>query len=510
MKRKSSSPSASRITFSIWTTSALLAVLCFVAPLMAQTSKTAQSRQLEHHNAVNTLPSKEKRWALVIGIDNYEDTQITTLGGATNDAKAVASALIRYAGFPADQVILLASDQPTELRPTRGNVLRRLSNLRGSVPKDGMLLVSFAGHGVERGGQAFLLLSDTQVSNDARLLEETAINVTRMKEAIRETNVGQVILILDACRNDPIGRANADNPLTQAYTRGFNFDVRNKEVTAFVTLYATAVGQRAFEFKEKRQGYFTWELVEALGGKAANEKGEVTLAGLVKYLQDRVPKRVQIDLGREQRPFAIIEGYKADELVIAVAGQSFSAPLTTVSPRESADIRASAEAAAEDGIWKAAQDSNTSNGFDMYIRMYPNGRHITEAKRRLAELQKQAERQPNNPTSGPTFPSAANQGVRITGVSCMCEQYVMLKVPNSVLILGSGWDGGSDIKVLINGQDVSAHLESQDALISMKGTIKELNLRDGRNEVVIIVNGITSNTYVFKQAIKPPVPISRP
>lgn len=133
-------------------------------------------------------------------------------------------------------------------------------------------------------------------------------------------------MILDACRNDPSGRANADNPLTAAYTRGFDFDVRNREVEAFVTLYATAIGHRAYEFKEKRQGYFTWALVEGLKGAAANERGEVTLDGLVKYLQERVPKQVKLDLGagKTQRPFAVVEGYKADELVLAVAAPSGS------------------------------------------------------------------------------------------------------------------------------------------------------------------------------------------
>lgn len=272
------------------------------------------------NSPVKVLPSASKRYAIVIGVDQYADTQITTLGGASNDAKALAKALVQYAGFPEEQVTLLASDQPAERQPTRGNILRRLSNLAAVIPKDGLLLLSFAGHGIERGGQAFLLPSDSQVSNDVDLLEQTAINVSQIKDRIKKIGVPQVLLILDACRNDPVGRANADNPLTPAYTRGFNFDIRNREVQAFATLYATEVGHRAYEFKEKKQGYFTWILVEALRGAAANTKGEVTLAGLVSYLQERVPKRVLQDLGagKNQKPFAVVEGYRADELVLAV------------------------------------------------------------------------------------------------------------------------------------------------------------------------------------------------
>ena len=307
----------------------LLLLTLFILPVQAQNDRGLGIKPGE---TVKQLPNKAKRYAIVIGVDQYADTQITTLGGAVNDAKTLANALVQYAGFPGDQVTLLASDQPVERQPTRGNILRRLSNLAAVIPKDGLLLLAFAGHGIERGGQAFLLPSDAQVSNDVDLLEQTAINVKQIKEKIQKTGVGQVLMILDACRNDPVGRANADNPLTPAYTRGFNFDVRNREVTAFATLYATAVGARAYEYKERKQGYFTWELVEALKGRAANERGEVTLAGLVKYLQDNVPKRVLLDLGagKDQRPFAIVEGYKADELVLAIANPN--AAVNTAQP----------------------------------------------------------------------------------------------------------------------------------------------------------------------------------
>jgi Caspase domain len=300
-----------------------LVVLALLAPAFAPRGAAPlapTARAAQKAASLKNLPAKAKRFALVVGVDKYADTQISTLGGASNDARALASALVANAGFPADQVVLLSSDQPEERHPTRGNILRRLSNLATIVPKDGLLLFAFAGHGMERGGEAFLLPSDAQVSDDVTLLEQTAVNVLQIRGWVKRTGVKQVLMILDACRNDPAGRANADNPLTATYTRGFNFDQRNREVEAFVTLYATAIGHRAYEFKEKRQGYFTWALVEGLQGRAANERGEVTLDGLINYLQERVPKQVQIDLGagKVQRPFAVVEGYKADELVLAV------------------------------------------------------------------------------------------------------------------------------------------------------------------------------------------------
>lgn len=48
----------------------------------------------------------------------------------------------------------------------------------------------------------FFLPSDAQISDQISFLEETAISMNRVKERIKETGVGQVVVLLDACRND--------------------------------------------------------------------------------------------------------------------------------------------------------------------------------------------------------------------------------------------------------------------------------------------------------------------
>ncbi len=311
---------------------AVVGGLLVLPVLIAQAQTDERGLHAKPAEKVSALPGSEKRWALIIGINGYEDPQINGLEAASNDAKELAATLISHGGFRRDQVIVLASDGPPRNRPSRGNILRRLSNLQGTVPAEGLLVVAFAGHGIERGGRAYLLPSDAQISENVALLEETAINVDVVKNWIRQTGVGQVLMIIDACRNDPIaGRGDEENLLTEAYTRGFRFDLRNQEVKAFATLYATDIGYRAYEDREKKQGYFTGALVDGLKGGAANESGEVTLGRLVRYLEETVPKQISRDLGKDkkQRPFAVIEGYKADELVIALAPLKLASNVAT-------------------------------------------------------------------------------------------------------------------------------------------------------------------------------------
>jgi len=346
------------------------------APATTTPVSTTDAAQVDQ---VKTLPVSAKRWALVIGVDKYIDPQISPLKGSDNDAQMIANALVRYSGFPQDQVILLSTNQPIERQPTRVNILRRLSNLSTAVPKDGLLLVAFAGHGMERAGQAFLLPADAQISDSISFLEETAISMTRVKSWIKETGVGQVVLLLDACRNDPGGRADAPNPLSSAYVNAFNFDVRNKEVQAFATVYATGIGQRAYEYTEKKQGYFSWAVVEGLKGGAANEKGEVTLSQLVKYVQDAVPKRIAIDLGstKQQKPFAVIEGYRADELVLAVTNSA-----TNSASNNTPNMNLVDPAAIELSYWETIKNSNNPEDFKAYLEKYPDGQFASLAKSR--------------------------------------------------------------------------------------------------------------------------------
>ena len=193
-------------------------------------------------------------------------------------------------------------------------ILQYLANLQGQIPKDGLLLIAFIGHGLERDGKAYLLSTDA-LGSDPTLLQDTAISVEQINRLAGGTGAGQVMLILDAWRSDPLaGRASTGNPLKVTFTQAFN-----RVAPTFACLFATSVGERSYERTGQKQGYFIWGVTEALKGKAANEKRESTLDGVIKYLQTTVPSLVQQELGasQQQHPFVLVEGYKRDEVVIA-------------------------------------------------------------------------------------------------------------------------------------------------------------------------------------------------
>ncbi len=357
----------------------IFAVWFGALPVYAQTKQDGKGVGVK---VVFELPSKEKRWALIVGIDEYQN-DVSTLKGSVNDAKALKNVLVNNAGFPENQVVLLTTDSAdADKRPTRENILGALSDLYSRVPEDGLLLFSFSGHGISVGNQAFLIPSNGRFTKNPELLQDFSIDVSRIKRAIETMKVKQVLMLLDACRNEP-GKGDVPNRLTDAYKNGFSFDVANSDVKAFATLYATSIGERAYEFYDKDtgqfRGYFSQAVEEALKGKAANEKGEVTLSRLIDYLETTVPKKVKYDKGENQIPTASYsETYRANQLILAVVKPGVSVfaiqqPTPSSSQNTSTNRISVTGKMSEADFWNSIKNSPDARDFENYLLRIRNG-----------------------------------------------------------------------------------------------------------------------------------------
>ena len=323
--------------------------------------------------SVRSLPARDKRWALLVGVNDYgRNSGISPLYGAANDAVKMKPVLIKYAGFPEDQVRVLASGSKDNIEPTRANFITELSNILHQIPKDGMLLVQFSGHGIERGGQPFLLAQDSRLSDDLRVTQLTSISVREIQEMVQEAGIAQVLFLLDACRNDPNAAKKGDgtNAMSQGFANAFRFDRRNEGVHAFATIFATEVGARAWENQTRERGYFSAAVEEALTGKAANPaNGEVTLDSLLNYVQARVPKQVAAEMGKGnvQRPWPVVAGYAGD-FVLAVA------PEAVVGPKPPDEV----------AMWREVEKSGNCGAWTQFVTEFGAGRFGPAARIRMA------------------------------------------------------------------------------------------------------------------------------
>src|SRR6266403_2261289 len=91
---------------------AIFQFVLLVFPFLTETrAQKPESARLLTQPEVSALPAAGKRWALIIGVNDYEK-DISPLRGSVNDAKALKEVLIRYAGFPANQITMMTTDSP--------------------------------------------------------------------------------------------------------------------------------------------------------------------------------------------------------------------------------------------------------------------------------------------------------------------------------------------------------------------------------------------------------------
>ncbi|HYP28678.1 MAG TPA: protein kinase [Blastocatellia bacterium] len=269
---------------------------------------------------VTAWPDAAKRYALLIGVNTY--TKESSISGEwpeiRNDASGMKAALVQYAGFPEKQATVLFSEKPEDLQVSRSNILGSVARLAENMPKDGLLLVYFAGIGFHTDDQISLLPSDAR-GMDEIVTEQTAINLSTLIERIRKAGISQVIIILDIGLTglNQAAEANASaESIAQAYKNEFRVGDAGSNVKAFAVLHSVGLGEPGMSSDKINHGYFTWELIEGLKGGAANQGGNITLKGLLDYVQQRVPMRVLLDSGKKQTPWSVVEGYIADEVLI--------------------------------------------------------------------------------------------------------------------------------------------------------------------------------------------------
>lgn len=268
--------------------------------------------------------ANDKRYALIVGIDQYENEGIVDLQCATSDATLLRDTLIAKANFSSDNIFLLTSDAKGESsKPTLTNLVFRLEWLRDIVNPGDTLVFYFAGHGVSIDGQTFLLTQDADQRSKNTLMV-SSLPGSILNGLLKATGAQSTLVLLDACRNDPTAgsRGGSDNVLTEAMSRGLVFTPTpspSRDLTrTSATIFACGEGQRSWEWADKNHGFFTYYLAQGLDASdGAYSGGVLTLHGLVGYLAKNVAAAALRETNQTQKPMVAYEGPDADAWVLA-------------------------------------------------------------------------------------------------------------------------------------------------------------------------------------------------
>lgn len=205
-----------------------------------------------------------RRVALLIGIDTYEDPELTGLRFAAKDAEDMARVLQdpERGGF--DEVVLLTG------RVDRADFDGALAHASSSLEPQDTLLIFYAGHGtLESDGsspsQLYLLTSEARLDR----AWETGIPLDRLEDQLAGVRAERRIVVFDTCHSGQ-GRSGL-GPQTRAVRDSLRGPLPAPDLPELrsrfdARLYSAHYYQPAVEDPTLENGVYTHFLVEALEG----------------------------------------------------------------------------------------------------------------------------------------------------------------------------------------------------------------------------------------------------
>ncbi len=173
----------------------------------------------------------ESRIALVIGNSQYQAN--TPLANPINDAQAVAQ-LLNSAGFE----VVMAFDLARDIMKQTVEEFAARANEKGP---DTVVLVYYAGHGLQVDGENYLVPVDAKFQAEADLPDQ-GVKLAEVMTALESATSKIRIVILDACRNNPFGGTSSGLAIVDA-------------PAGSIVAYSTAPGTEAFDGKGKHSPY---------------------------------------------------------------------------------------------------------------------------------------------------------------------------------------------------------------------------------------------------------------
>ena len=226
--------------------------------------------------ALSAAPAlAQEKYALVIGNAAY---RFGPLKNPVNDARSIANTLrLQQLGFKVTEFHNRSRKQMTK-------VIREFGQ---SIKPGSVAVVYFSGHGAQYQGENYLFPVDfdTQFEDD---LPTEAISTGFVMDKLRNNFNGLNIVILDACR---------DNPLQKKYKNSAKGLARiNNAPPNTYTIFATGPGQVASDNPHGKNGLFTKHLVEYMKEPGLS-LGDMVLETRKEVMRASSNKQVPYDSG---------------------------------------------------------------------------------------------------------------------------------------------------------------------------------------------------------------------
>ncbi len=245
-----------------------------------------------------------EKWALVVGVSNFEDKSIN-LRYAAKDATDFANFLTKQANFKQDHVKLLVDENAT-----RQNIVDALLKWLSKSAKNDLVVLYVSSHGSpaskDNDDKNFLVAHDTNKEN----LLATGIPMQWLSQIIaKSVNSDRVVLMLDVCHSG----AAREGQKTLFREPGINMRTVTFGAGQSI-LCSSQADQVSWESKKYPNSVFTKRLIEGLVSKG----DKTTLTQAYEYVKDKVESEVMSDRGERQTPILDTTLWDGDDAIISI------------------------------------------------------------------------------------------------------------------------------------------------------------------------------------------------
>ncbi|HOP76630.1 MAG: protein kinase [Thermogutta sp.] len=231
-------------------------------------------------------PADQTRFALLIGVEEFDDQNIPAARGIVEGVRRLADVLIQRGAFPRNQTLVLTN-------PSRVRVEQAVSSFLKNVPGNADVVVYYAGYAAkDQEGRVFLLCKESHLQQ----LATSALSVQFLADSLEQASAKSKILLVDVSpeKAKASGQAFVSAEEALKAVQGPPGMAPFRTVTAIA---ACAEGQEAMLAGDGT--VFGAALIEAYQGKAdENRDGRIEAGELYGYLSRQVPQLAQ----DKQRP----------------------------------------------------------------------------------------------------------------------------------------------------------------------------------------------------------------
>lgn len=238
----------------------------------------------------------QDKYAVLIGVESYDQQYFNLLDYAEDDAVELGSSLERL-GF--DTQVMTSQARNSRFKPTSPQkILQALQTQMNSCVEGDTILVSLSGHGLqfpdespdEDGVRETYFCPEDASPED----KSTLLPISDVIQLMRQCDASRKLLLIDACRNNfesSAGRQKSGNKIQLASVH----ETRRTIPGGMTVLFSCDQDQYSWEHEDLGHSVFSFFVIDYLNGKAEShfyDQDQINLDNLTRYVRKRTNEYV--------------------------------------------------------------------------------------------------------------------------------------------------------------------------------------------------------------------------